>query len=99
MVAQLINKATELGYELTIGDAYRDPRSHGAMGEVKAYGEARSNHKMRLAIDFNLFKDGVWLSKTEDFTPLGLYWESIGGSWGGRFSDGNHFSLEHGGIR
>jgi len=30
---------------------------------------------------------------------LGLYWESIGGSWGGRFGDGNHFSLEHEGRR
>lgn len=99
MVAQLINKATELGYELTVGDAYRDPRSHGAMGVVKAYGEARSNHKMRLAIDFNLFKDGEFLSTTEAHKPLGEFWESIGGSWGGRFNDGNHYSLEHGGIR
>ncbi|HAO1973206.1 TPA: M15 family peptidase, partial [Escherichia coli] len=31
----------------------------------------------------------------------GEYWESIGGTWGGRFSraDGNHFSLEHNGVK
>ncbi|HBJ0947911.1 TPA: M15 family metallopeptidase, partial [Escherichia coli] len=32
----------------------------------------------------------------------GEYWESLGGSWGGRFKsrpDGNHFSLEHNGVR
>ena len=30
---------------------------------------------------------------------LGEYWESIGGSWGGRFNDGNHYSLEHNGVK
>lgn len=99
MVAQLIVKATELGYELTFGDAYRDPRSHGAMGEVKAYGQARSNHKMRLAVDFNLFINGEFMATTEAHRPLGEFWESIGGTWGGRFNDANHYSLEHGGIK
>jgi len=30
---------------------------------------------------------------------LGEYWESIGGSWGGRFGDGNHYSLKYKGRR
>jgi len=30
---------------------------------------------------------------------LGEYWEGMGGSWGGRFSDGNHFSLTHNGVK
>lgn len=30
---------------------------------------------------------------------LGEYWESIGGTWGGRFNDGNHYSLEHNGVK
>ena len=29
MAAELILKAYELGYEVTLGDAYRDPRLHG----------------------------------------------------------------------
>jgi hypothetical protein len=46
--------------------------------------------------------------KQRDFTlmiasyrPLGEKWEAMGGTWGGRFShpDGNHFSLEHEGVR
>ena len=28
---------------------------------------------------------------TEDHEPLGEWWESIGGVWGGRFNDGNHY--------
>lgn len=30
---------------------------------------------------------------------IGEYWESIGGAWGGRFNDGNHYSLGHGGRK
>ena len=99
MIAELIAWANREGYEVTLGDAYRDPRVHGAMGEKQGYGRSRSNHKNRLAMDLNLFKDGAYLPDTEDHEPLGLKWESMGGSWGGRFNDGNHYSLEHQGYR
>ncbi len=101
MISQLIDWAYENGYELSFGDAYRDPRVFGGEGEKKGYGGPSSNHKRRLAVDFNLFKDGKYLNKTEEHTPLGEYWESIGGAWGGRFSnaDGNHYSLEYKGYR
>jgi hypothetical protein len=91
-VPMLINKALELGYEVTLGDAYRDPRVHGSFGERKGYGESKSFHKLRLAIDINLYKEGKYLTKTEDHKVLGEYWESLGGTWGGRFNDGNHYS-------
>lgn len=99
MTAALIDYAYSQGYELTTGDGYRDPRVFGAMGERKGYGESRSAHKQRLAHDWNLFKDGKFLTETSDHLPLGLYWEAMGGSWGGRFNDGNHYSLEHGGVK
>lgn len=99
MVSHLILYAYQQGYELTFGDAYRDPRVFGEAGEIKGYGRSRSNHKIRLAIDFNLFKDGKYLSATEDHRPLGEFWESIGGSWGGHYNDGNHYSLEYRGRR
>lgn len=99
MKAKLIEFAYDNGYELTDGDAYRDPRSHGAMGVQGVYGRARSAHKQRLAQDFNLFRKGLFLTTTEDHRPLGEFWESIGGTWGGRFNDGNHYSLEHAGVK
>ena len=99
MVGLLIEYAYQNGYELTFGDAYRDPRLHGEIGVKKGYGHPKSAHKQRLAIDLNLFKDGKYLDKTEDHRVLGEYWESLGGSWGGRFEDGNHYSLEWNGIR
>lgn len=99
MAAKLIQFATSKGYELTFGDAYRDPRVHGAIGDKRSYSAGNSLHKQRLAIDFNLFKNGFYCTKTEDYKPLGEYWESMGGAWGGRFNDGNHFSIEHQGRK
>ena len=95
MVTRLIDQAHAMGYEVTLGDAYRDPRLHGGLGAPGGYGAARSCHKLRLAIDLNLFRDGKYLDRTEDHRPLGEWWESQGGAWGGRFQDGNHYSLEH----
>ena len=99
MIAQLIEYAYANGYELTFGDAYRDPRLHGDVGVKKSYSSANSLHKSRLAVDFNLFKGGQYLTTTEAHKQLGEYWESIGGAWGGRFNDGNHYSLEHQGRK
>ena len=99
MASELIRKAVEMGYEVTLGDAYRDPRLHGSVGIKAGYGHSKSCHKIRLAVDLLLFKDGKYLTKTEDYNPLGEYWKSLGGSWGGDFADGNHFSLMHEGMR
>lgn len=89
------------GYEFTYGDAYRDPRAFGFMGEVKSYGRSKSNHKVRLAIDLNLFLNGYYLTKTEDHKIIGEYWESLHElcTWGGRWDDGNHYSFLHVGRR
>jgi len=82
MVGALIEKATELGYDLTFGDAFATD------GHKKD-----SFHYKRLAVDFNLFTDDIYQTSTEAHKPLGEYWESIGGTWGGRWDDGNHYSL------
>jgi hypothetical protein len=97
-VALLILHAKDLGYEVTLGDAYRDPRLHGAMGVKLGYGAAYSFHKQRKAIDLNLYKNGVYLEATEKHRPLGEWWEQQGGTWGGRFKtpDGNHYSWGEG---
>jgi len=93
MVPLLINKAFELGFEVTGGDLFRDHRCK--------YGNDKSLHKKRLAIDLNLFKDGKYLTSAIDHKPLGVFWEHLGGTWGGRFGeskkgagdgwDGNHY--------
>lgn len=98
MLPQLINFAYSHGYELTLGEAYRDPRI-AKLNAESGVGIKNSLHCSRLAIDLNLFKDGVYLTKSDQYKELGEFWESIGGTWGGRFNDGCHFSLEHNGIK
>lgn len=88
MVSRLIQKAVELGYEVTLGD-----------GRCTVGHKNNSLHYIGLAQDLNLFKDGKYLQSTEDHKTLGEWWESIGGSWGGRFNDGNHYSIEHEGRK
>lgn len=99
-IPRLIDKAIALGFEVTLGDAYRDPRVFGPRGQKQGYGAANSNHKIRLAIDLNLYRDGKYLQSTEDHRELGLWWESQGRDhvWGGHENDGNHYSLSHEGF-
>ncbi len=101
LVPRLIDKAHELGFEVTLGDAYRDARAFGKLGQRIAYGNAFSCHKLRLAIDLNLYRGGVYLTSTEDHRVLGEWWEKQApdACWGGRFEDGNHYSLTHDGLK
>lgn len=91
MVQHLLTFAHSNGYSIRLGHVLR-------CRDCKV-GKVKSLHKEKLAIDLNLFKDGKYLSSSEDHKVLGEFWESIGGSWGGRFNDGNHYSLEHDGMR
>lgn len=81
MLSLLIQFAYTMGYEITFGDVWATIKH-----------KENSFHYKRLAADLNLFRNGDYLSSTEDHEPLGLFWESIGGSWGGRWEDGNHYS-------
>jgi hypothetical protein len=92
LVGKLLEFAYANGFGVTLGDAYRDSRC--------PYGHRKSLHRSRLAIDLNLFKQspsGHWdyFALTADHTPLGEYWESLDSRcrWGGRFNDGNHYSM------
>lgn len=86
---RLLDEIYAQGYEATLGDAWSKP-------EYKAH-KANSNHYIRLAIDLNLFKDGAYLTDTGYHAPFGKFWESLHPlcRWGGRFNDGNHYSMEH----
>ncbi|MIL24655.1 M15 family peptidase [Salmonella enterica] len=100
MIGQLILFADQHGLRLTFGEAYRTPEQ-AALNAKKGSGIKNSLHTQRLAVDFNLFINGQYKTDSRDYLLLGEYWESLGGAWGGRFSkpDGNHFSLEHNGVK
>ncbi len=103
LVAQLILKAIDMGYRVTLGEAYRTPEQAQWYAK-QGKGIANSLHTLKLAIDLNLFKDGVYLTDSAAYEPLGEWWEvqAPGCCWGGRFTtraDGNHFSLTHNGVK
>lgn len=103
LVAALILKAYNDGYELTFGETYRSPEEAARLAKL-GKGIKNSLHTQKLAIDLNLFKDGKYLSSTESHRFLGEWWENQSTEdyeccWGGRFGDGNHYSIAHGGRK
>ena len=97
MVGQLIAWAYANGYELTFGEAWRTPEQ-AKLNAQSGTGIANSLHCIRLAVDLNLWKAGVYQTDSEAYKPLGDFWKGLHAqnAWGGDFSsrpDGNHFSL------
>ena len=108
-IAHLITWAYENDYELSFGEALRTAEQ-AALNASKGSGISNSLHLKRLAIDLNLFLDtsvdsdeDIYQTDSESYKPLGDYWKSLHplNRWGGDFSkpDGNHFSMEHEGVR
>jgi len=89
LLPRLIDKIYEEEYECSGGDLW-------SKEEYKAH-KKNSCHYIRLADDLNLFKDGIYLTDTLAHKPFGEFWESLHPlcRWGGRFNDGNHYSIEH----
>jgi len=87
-VAQLLDKMLADGYSPCIG---KDGLKH----------MKNSLHYDGLAIDIDLFKNDKYLPNTEDHIVFGEFWESLSPlcSWGGRFSDGNHYSITYQGRK
>jgi len=103
LAAELIFQAQKMGYAVTLGESKRSEEEALRLFKL-GKGIKNSLHIVRLAIDLNLFKDGIYLDKTVDHKPLGEWWEEqsfgdIKCCWGGRFGDGNHYSLEHEGRK
>jgi len=94
----LIARIYEQGYECTLDWGYRPP-------EVAAYyasigiGIRSRLHTLKLAEDLNLFLKEEWKRDTEDHRQFGEWWEKqhVLCRWGGRFGDGNHYSVTHDG--
>ena len=95
------------GRTCTGGELWRSDATAEAMA-AQGKGVANSVHRQRLAIDLNLFLDGVWQQGTEAHREIGEWWEQQHPlcRWGGRFKDskgnpkpdGNHYGLTHNGV-
>lgn len=88
-LAKLILWTTENGIEVAIGP---DGLKH----------MKNSLHYVGLAADFNAYRNGEYLTASEDYREMGDYWKTLHllARWGGDFpGDGNHFSFEHEGRK
>jgi hypothetical protein len=101
-LGQLITWAYANGYELTGRQLERSDLA-AAANAASGAGIGDSLHRLCLAIDMELFKDGVFLQTTDDYRPLGEYWKTLDPlcCWGGDFAspDADHFSSTRDGIR
>jgi len=107
-VGKLIVWANEQGYELRFDEAYRTPEQ-AALNAKRGSGISNSLHTKHLAIDLPLFLDSalgvdddIYQADSETYRPLGDYWKTLHplNRWGGDFpGDGNHFSMEHEGVK
>ena len=92
MVSYLLKYCHEEGFVVTLGEAWRSPDEAARLARA-GKGIVKSKHCCRLAIDICLFRHGLYLEESKDYEKAGIYWETLGGTWGGRWSDGNHFEL------
>ena len=92
-----------LGYEIRSGDLFRDKRVHGVMGIKMGYGHRNSCHKLKLAIDAYLTKDGVFLEGMDAeaaHNDIHDWWDEQHELTSERIPhDLNHYSLTHQGMR
>lgn len=106
MVARLIYKAHELGFEIKLGQVLRS-EAEAKENARRGIGIRNSLHLKALAVDIQLFKNGIYLTESEDYKSVGEWWEKqstpeYNCTWGGRFRpkpDGNHFSIQHEGVK
>lgn len=96
-VGKLVQKATELGFQVTAGELYRTPEQQQIYVKTGRSRTMNSLHLQRRAVDLNFFKDGKLTYDKATLAPLGAFWESLHplNSWGGngvKLVDTPHFS-------
>ena len=92
-IARLILFAKSRGYDLTFGNAYMKKGSNDGRSDY-------STHRKRLAVDFNLFVNGKYITSSNHkaWKILHDFWKTQGGSKIIK-RDANHFSMMHNGYR
>ncbi len=84
-IASLITYAFRNGFKLTFGEVYRTIEQQKIYFDTGRSKTMNSRHLQRLAVDFNIFKDGVLLNDPKLIQPLGEYWLTLNTDnvWGG----------------
>lgn len=86
-VSMLIQKADQLRMRVAAIDWGRDLETQKRYVAMKKSKTMNSKHLDNLAVDLKVIKDGKAYQDYDTMKPLGEYWESLGGRWGGRFGE------------
>lgn len=102
-IHKLIEFAFKNGYELTFGEVFRTLEQQTIYFKTGRSKTMNSRHLDRLAVDFNIFKNGALLfqnketrnKEIQDCLPLGEFWISLNTDnvWGGDWNR-NHNTLD-----
>ena len=97
-VAQLIVYAGTRGFALTFGETYRPQEMQELYYRQGKTRTKSSKHTQRLAVDFNVFQEGEYLTGKAGYDVLGAYWKTLDprNRWGGDWTtlkDYNHFEM------
>jgi len=99
-VSKLIEYAEDMGYKITAGEMYRTKEQQNIYIMTGRSWTWNSKHLKRLAFDINLYKNGRYTTKTDDYRDLGEYWKSLNprNRWGGdwrKTPDPYHFERNY----
>ena len=91
MLGRLLVKSEALKTPVAILELYRSLETQRAYVARKVSKTLNSKHLDGLAVDLlflsDIEDDGKMNYSPEKYKELGLFWESLGGRWGGRFGD------------
>ena len=96
-VCKLIDFAYATGYKLTGGELFRPKEMQEIYVQQGKSKTLEGQHGKRMAIDLNLFIDGVYRTDREAYKVLAEYWKTLhpdnvaGYDWGW---DANHFEMK-----
>jgi len=106
-IHQLIEFAYKNGFTLTFGEVYRTQEQQKIYFDTGRSKTMNSRHLQRLAVDFNIFIDGVLINEPIKIQPLGNFWITLNldNVWGGdwdrdgsvldeTFKDPYHFEMK-----
>ena len=100
MVTQLLNhfipiiEAMDMGIKVTEWNrTIEQQKQYVAEGSSKTL---HSKHLIGLAVDLAIIDNGKFLRKHQIYEKMGAYWESLGGTWGGRWTFGDVYHFEYG---
>lgn len=108
LLPRLLDYVNAQGYGVRLGETWRsDATAH--LDQLAGKGIDHSLHRLRLAVDFMLAKDGQLLTDSKDYAFAGAYWKALDTDccWGGDFKDakgdpkpdGDHFSITYQGVK